>query len=102
VRILLARLRVGFIDGVREVIELEREVIGEMFDEVRRQFAGVLAGFDSYLPSLDKAPVWEFDECLDRLRQSLGRDLAADDLDPLAERQLCAIAETECGVAAVL
>jgi nondiscriminating aspartyl-tRNA synthetase len=57
--------------------------------------------FDSYLPSFGAAPVWEFQECLDRLRIAHERRDPADDLDPLAERQLCTLAEKECGVAAV-
>jgi hypothetical protein len=55
----------------------------------------------SYLPSLDSVPVWDFQECLDRMRITHGRRDLADDLDLLAERQLCTIAEKEYGIAAV-
>ncbi len=91
----------GFIEDLRDVIELEREVLDEMFAEIRGRFRETLALFDSYLPSLGAAPVWEFQECLDRLRIAHGRRVPADDLDPLAERQLCTLAEKECGIAAV-
>ena len=91
----------GFIEEVRDVIELEREVLDEMLVEIRGRFRETLALFDSYLPSFGAAPVWEFQECLDRLRIAHGRRDPADDLDPLAERQLCTLAEKECGIAAV-
>ncbi|HSR57266.1 MAG TPA: aspartate--tRNA(Asn) ligase [Candidatus Binataceae bacterium] len=91
----------GFIDGLRDVIELEREVLSEMFADIRARFADALARFDAYLPSFERAPVWEFAECLDRLRIAHGRTDLSDDLDPMAERQLCAMAEKESGVAAV-
>ena len=91
----------GFIEDLRDVIELEREVLDEVFAEIRGRFSEALTSFDAYLPSLAAAPVWEFQACLDRLQIAHGRSDRADDLDPLAERQLCAIAERECGVAAV-
>ncbi|HEY2662827.1 MAG TPA: aspartate--tRNA(Asn) ligase [Candidatus Binataceae bacterium] len=94
-------LEIGFVEDLSDVIELEREVLDEMFAEIRRRFSEVLASFDAYLPSLGAAPVWEFQECIDRLRIAHARCERADDLDPLAERQLCALAEKEFGVAAV-
>jgi nondiscriminating aspartyl-tRNA synthetase len=72
-----------------------------MFEVVQRRFAASLPLFAAYLPSLAKAPVWTFDECTDRLRRAHGRAELDDDLDPEAERQLCAMAEREAGVAAV-
>jgi len=72
-----------------------------MFAVIRDRFAASLAQFEAYLPSLEPAPVWTFEECLDRLRQTHRRADLADDLDPLAERQLCEIAQNESGVAAV-
>jgi nondiscriminating aspartyl-tRNA synthetase len=94
-------LELGFIDGPQDVIELERELLSEMFEELRRRFERELSGFDAYLPALTPAPVWTFDECVDRLRRAHGRQDLEDDLDPEAERQLCALAEREAGVAAV-
>jgi len=90
----------GFIDGPNDVMELEREVLTEVFDEIRTRFEGKLGGFDPYLPSLSKAPIWDFDDCLGRLKQAHGRTDLVDDLDPEAERQLCALAEKEHGVSA--
>jgi nondiscriminating aspartyl-tRNA synthetase len=90
----------GFIDGPRDVIEMEREILSEMFATIAERFADSFKGFDVYLPSLEKAPVWEFTECLERLRRAQGRTDLQDDLDPPAERELCAMAEKESGVAA--
>src|SRR5262249_49903633 len=49
------------------------------------------------LPSLERVPLWEFEECLKRLNRP---DLR-DDLDPDAERELCRLADAEHGVPAV-
>ena len=46
-------------------------------------------------------PIWEFHECLERLKVAHGRTDLVDDLDPEGERQLCALAEKENGVPAV-
>lgn len=91
----------GFITGPEEVIQIQRELLTEMFEEIRRLFEGNLHMFNAYLPSLLNTPVWEFAECLDRLQRIHGRTDLIDDLDPEAERQLCAMAEKETGVAAV-
>jgi nondiscriminating aspartyl-tRNA synthetase len=48
-----------------------------------------------------QVPTWSFDECLDRLKREHQRTDLSDDLDPEAERQLCAMAQTETGVSAV-
>jgi len=45
--------------------------------------------------------VWEFEECLERLARAHGTSHLKDDLDPEAERQLCALANSEAGVPAV-
>lgn len=94
-------LEMGFIDGLDDIINLEREVLTEMFAAIRERFANSLAQFDSYLPSLEGAPPWTFEECLDRLRKAHRRSDLVDDLDPMAERQLCEIAQNESGVAAL-
>lgn len=94
-------LEMGFIDGLEDIINLERETLTEMFAAIRERFASALAQFDTYLPSLEAAPVWTFDECLDRLRTTHRRSDLIDDFDPMAERQLCEIAQKESGIAAV-
>jgi nondiscriminating aspartyl-tRNA synthetase len=94
-------LEMGFIDGLDDIINLEREVLTEVFTATRERFANPLASFDSYLPSLEAAPTWTFEECIDRIRRDHRRSDLIDDLDPMAERQLCDLAEKETGVAAV-
>ncbi|MEX2284876.1 MAG: aspartate--tRNA(Asn) ligase [Gemmatimonadota bacterium] len=91
----------GFIDGPEDVIAVQREALTEMFAAVQEQAGESLALFDAYLPSMLKVPTWTFDECLDRLSAAHGRSDLVDDLDPEAERQLCALAEQETGVGAV-
>ena len=100
-------LELGFIDGPEEIIQLERELLTAIFkglnescEEELKLCAGN-GGGDWQLPSMLNVPTWEFEECLDRLRQRHGRTDLHDDLDPEAERQLCALAEEETGVPAV-
>jgi nondiscriminating aspartyl-tRNA synthetase len=83
-------LEMGFIDGPEEVIQLERELLTYMFEKLN-------ASHGTALPSMLHAPIWTFEECIERLER---RDLL-DDLDPEAERQLCRLAEADCGVPAV-
>ncbi|MBL9161687.1 MAG: aspartate--tRNA(Asn) ligase [Planctomycetaceae bacterium] len=91
----------GFIDGPEDMIEVERELLTEMFEGVRTRLGDKLSQFDAYLPSMLKVPTWTFDECLERLRLVHDRTDLVDDLNPEAERQLCALAEKETGVSAV-
>jgi nondiscriminating aspartyl-tRNA synthetase len=48
-----------------------------------------------------QVPVWDFGDCLDMLEREHGTSHLRDDLDPQAERQLCALAEVATGVPAV-
>ncbi len=95
-------LEMGFIDGVEEVIQVERDLLSDLFESINRDSGDVLKRFGRpALPSLLQIPMWEFSECLERLKQARGRTDLIDDLDPEAERQLCALAQAECGVPAV-
>jgi nondiscriminating aspartyl-tRNA synthetase len=60
-----------------------------------------LLGQRSQLPSLLETACWEFERCLDLLRDHFGRTDLTDDLDPEGERQLCALAEKETGIPAL-
>jgi nondiscriminating aspartyl-tRNA synthetase len=91
----------GFIDGPEDIIQVEREALTEMFETINRQFEKSFTGFEVYLPSMMNVPTWTFDECVERLAKAHGRTDLVDDLNPEAERQLCTMAEQECGVAAV-
>jgi nondiscriminating aspartyl-tRNA synthetase len=95
-------LELGFIDGVEDVIELERELLSTIFERVNARFGKVLTRHaQPPLPDLHRAPIWEFAECLERLRTTHGATHLKDDLDAEAERRLCAIAERAHGVPAV-
>lgn len=95
-------LEMGFIDSVEEVIQLERELLTYVFSALNEKFGAVLAAAGQpLLPSMLGVPTWSFEECLVRLRDAHGRNDLVDDLDPEAERQLCALAEKENGVPAV-
>src|SRR5205814_8582419 len=85
----------GFIDGPKDVIEMERELLTFVFRRLNETQATTLARYRSApLPSFREVPIWEFADCLTRLRRS---DLV-DDLDPDAERELCRMAAEEHGV----
>lgn len=91
-------LEMAFIDGPEDVIELERDLLTFIFGKLNEVYASTLARHRATpLPSLEAAPIWDFDECVTRLKRT---DLV-DDLDPEAERELCRLAEAEHGVAAV-
>jgi nondiscriminating aspartyl-tRNA synthetase len=95
-------LEMGFIDSVEDVIQLERELLTLVFAGLNQKFSGpIQAANQPALPSMLQVPIWDFEECLTRLKAAHGRADLVDDLDPEAERQLCALAEKECGVPAV-
>ena len=93
---------VGFIDGAEDVIQIEKELLTFMFAQLAERQPTLLQRLGiAPLPSLMDAPVWEFDACLERLAAQHGSTHLVDDLDPEAERRLCAIAEQETGIPAV-
>jgi nondiscriminating aspartyl-tRNA synthetase len=95
-------LELGFIDGPEDVIQLERELLTWMFEQLNRQYGDVLKRYRaSPLPSMLEVPIWEFTACLEMLAREYGTEHLKDDLDPAAERQLCSLAERETGVPAV-
>jgi nondiscriminating aspartyl-tRNA synthetase len=92
----------GFIDGPEDVIQLERELLTDMFAQLNALYGGVIGKYRTDpLPSMLDVPCWEFDSCLERLRNKFGRIDLVDDLDPEGERQLCELAEQENGIPAV-
>lgn len=92
----------GFIDGPEDVIQLERELLTGMFENLNRTHADVIGKHRTGpLPSMLDAACWEFEDCLRILRAEFGRTDLVDDLDPEAERQLCQRAMRETGIPAV-
>jgi nondiscriminating aspartyl-tRNA synthetase len=95
-------LEMGFINSAEEVIELERELLTFIFEQLNQNFKDQLKQYRTkLLPSILNVPTWEFTECLKRLNHHFGRNDLIDDLDPEAERQLCQLAEVETGVPAL-
>ena len=95
-------LEFGFIDGPEDVIQLERELLTYIFQNINGHFGDLLGLYrEQPLPSMLKVPCWEFESCLVVLKETFNRTDLSDDLDPEAERQLCQLAEQDCGVPAV-
>lgn len=95
-------LEMGFIDGPEDVMNLERQLLSEMFEELNKTFGeSIKKRSGAFLPEMIKTPVWEFSECMDRLKKTFGRTDLIDDLDPQGERQLCEIAQKEFGTPSV-
>src|SRR5215813_6208527 len=95
-------LEFGFIDGPEDVIQLECELLTYIFENINEHFGDLLGLYrEQPLPSMLKVPCWEFAGCLELLKQNFNRTDLSDDLDPEAERQLCHLAEKDCGVPAV-
>jgi nondiscriminating aspartyl-tRNA synthetase len=92
----------GFIDGPEDVIQLERELLTDMFENLNQKYGDVIKKYRAdLLPSMLGVACWEFDECLEILHAEFGRTDLKDDLDPQAERQLCERAGRETGIPAV-
>jgi nondiscriminating aspartyl-tRNA synthetase len=92
----------GFIDGPEDVIELERELLASVFDRLQHDYGPVLDSYrETPLPRMLDVPCWEFQECLEMLKEHFNRTDLTDDLDPEAERQLCQLAREKTGAAAV-
>jgi nondiscriminating aspartyl-tRNA synthetase len=95
-------LEFGFIDGPEDVIQLERELLTYIFENINKHFGDLLSLYrEQPLPSMLKVPCWEFSSCLELLKENFNRADLSDDLDPEAERQLCQLAEKDSGVSAV-
>jgi nondiscriminating aspartyl-tRNA synthetase len=92
----------GFIDGPEDVIQLERELLTDIFQSLNSRHGESISKYRREpLPSMLEAPCWEFSSCLEMLRSKYGRTDLVDDLDPEGERQLCEIAKRESGFPAV-
>src|SRR3984893_6904585 len=52
----------GFIDGPEDVIQVERELLTFVFQRLNEEY-------ETNLPSMLEVPIWDFADCLDRLRR---------------------------------
>ncbi len=92
----------GFIDGPEDVIQLERELLTDIFANLNALHGEIIRKYrDEPLPSMLGTPCWEFDACLEKLRMRFGRTDLVDDFDPEGERQLCQLAKEGTGFPAV-
>src|SRR5215475_14417568 len=67
-------LEIGFIDGPEDVIQLERELLSFILAKLNDEYASLLARFRSDpLPSMLQVPIWDFGDCIRRLRAEFGR-----------------------------
>lgn len=95
-------LEMGFIDRPEDVMKLERDLLSELFEDLNKHYGeSIKKRTGEFLPDMLKTPIWEFSECLDRLRKTFGRTDLVDDLDPEGERQLCEISKREFGTPSV-
>jgi nondiscriminating aspartyl-tRNA synthetase len=95
-------LEFGFIDGPEDVIQLERELLTYIFENLNTHFGDLVSLHrEQPLPPMLKVPCWEFSSCLELLKKHFNRTDLSEDLDPEAERQLCQLAAKETGVPAV-
>lgn len=93
---------VGFIDGPEDVIQIERELLTYIFDRINKEYEDILKDYGQVpLPSMLNVPIWEFNKCLELLKEHFDRTDLIDDLDPEGERQLCKLAEKDIGIPAV-
>lgn len=95
-------LEMGFIDGVLDIIHLEKELLTYIFEQINQKHAEVLKQFVvPELPAMKDTPIWTFSDCLQKLEKHYQRKDLVDDLDPEAEKQLCELAMQETGIPAV-
>jgi nondiscriminating aspartyl-tRNA synthetase len=75
----------GFIDGPEDAIQLERELLTDIFENLNSRCGNIIRKYRREpLPSMLETPCWELDSCLEMLRSKFGRTDLLDDLDPEA------------------
>jgi nondiscriminating aspartyl-tRNA synthetase len=73
-----------------------------IFDRLKESYAAIVDAYRKIpLPQMMKAPCWEFEECLELLKEHFNRTDLTEDLDPEGERQLCQLANERTGIPAV-
>jgi nondiscriminating aspartyl-tRNA synthetase len=103
-------VEMGFIESERDLIELEKGLLAYIFGEVARENAEELALWNASTPdpaSIAKAPVVPYEEALQIANDEAGKTPGAGrpsgggrifDINPEAERLICAWAGREHGV----
>ncbi|MEO0050621.1 MAG: aspartate--tRNA(Asn) ligase [candidate division WOR-3 bacterium] len=84
----------GFIESFEDVTRLEEQMLKEMVENLKKNCAEEVQLLQARLPEIDRIPYIKFKDALEVLKRDFGRDVKDMlDLDPEAERQLCAYAE---------
>jgi nondiscriminating aspartyl-tRNA synthetase len=98
-------VEMGFIDSEKDLIELEKGVLAHVFEEVLRKNSNDVAAWNSTVPDpalVAKAPTIPYDEAMkiatEEAAKSKGGGGKIFDINPEAERFLCAWAGREHGI----
>jgi len=95
-------IEMGFIESDQELMDLEVDILGYIFDRIREQHSDVLETFHTDLPSsaeMQATPRISHDEAKKILSERLGKRVF--ELNPEGERELCDWAKEQSGVEAL-
>ena len=80
----------GFIEGYRDVIDVEKRFLAQLMENLAKNCADELELLKVKLPKVGDVPEVKLEDALAILARDFGRDTAGmTDLDPEGERQLC-------------
>ncbi|MFO7730933.1 MAG: aspartate--tRNA(Asn) ligase [Spirochaetia bacterium] len=95
-------IEMGFIESDQELMDLEVDILGYIFDQIREHHSDVLETFHTDLPSsaeMQATPRISHDEAKQILSERLGKRVF--ELNPEGERELCDWAKEQSGVEAL-
>lgn len=95
-------VEMGFIDGYEDLMDLEVEILANVFDRVRERHGATLQQFETSVPTTDEiraTPRIDHDEAKLIASKRVGKKLF--EINPEAERVLCDWAQESAGVPAV-
>ncbi|MCF7948980.1 MAG: aspartate--tRNA(Asn) ligase [Spirochaetia bacterium] len=95
-------IEMGFIESDQELMDLEVDILGYIFDRIRERHSDVLETFHTDLPSsveMQATPRISHDEAKKILSERLGKRVF--ELNPEGERELCDWAKEQSGVEAL-
>lgn len=95
-------VEMGFIDSEADLMDLEVDLLGHVFDGVARDCASILEEYKAVVPSREemaKTPRISHDEAKTIIKERTGK--SAFEINPEGERELCSWAKEEHGVEAV-
>ncbi|MDZ7794321.1 MAG: aspartate--tRNA(Asn) ligase [Spirochaetia bacterium] len=95
-------IEMGFIESDQELMDLEVDILGYIFDRIREHHSDILETFHTDLPSsveMQATPRISHDEAKRILSERLGKRVF--ELNPEGERELCDWAKEQSGVEAL-